>query len=272
VNKLDLRFDSKKFEVAFGEAISDSSSVFQVCRPDARAHSEGESESVGARLSRDGGQSVVHATSEDQCGSRSELKLTMTYPAPSAGSVTTDRFSAGHQSTEAAERALLALVSTGDRCAMDQLYMRCFARLAKFFENMTLRADLVEELINDTMLEVWNAGQSLRTNASVLHALMRLAYSRVQKYFADASDVHDWEQSKSMLATASPSNLQAFLFKLSVEERAVLHLVYASGCSRRETANVMNIACDRVDALLRDVRASAKLYCGVTTAHAIDTL
>lgn len=272
MNKPDLLFDSKQFEVAFGEATGDSSSVFQVGRPDASAHSEGESESVGAGLSWDGGQNVEHATSEDQCRSRSALKLTMTDSTPSAGSVATDRFSAGHQSTEAAELALLALVSTGDRCAMDQLYMLYFARLTKFFQNTTLRADLVEELINDTMLEVWKAGQSLRANASVLPALMRLAYSRVQKYFADASDVHDWEQSKSMLATATPSNLQLFLFKLSVEERAVLHLVYASGCSRRETANVMKIACDRVDALLRDVRASATLYYGVTTAHATDTL
>jgi RNA polymerase sigma-70 factor (ECF subfamily) len=185
-----------------------------------------------------------------------------------AGRVATGRFSAGHQPTEAAERALLALVSTGDRYAMDQLYIRYFARLAKFFQNVTLRADLVEELINDTMLEVWKAGESIRTNASVLLAIMRFAYSRVQKCFAEARadethfqrDVHNWEQSKSMLATTTPSDLQVFLSKLPVEERAVVHLVYASGCSRRETAAVMKIECDCVDVLLRDVRASAKLY------------
>jgi DNA-directed RNA polymerase specialized sigma24 family protein len=77
-----------------------------------------------------------------------------------------------------------------------------------------------------------------------------------------------------MLAMATPSDLQIFLSKLSVEERAVLHLVYASGCSRRETADVMKIACDCVDVLLRAVRASAKLYYSVTSehAHGIDTL
>jgi hypothetical protein len=111
---------------------------------------------------------------------------------------------------------------------MDQLYIRYFAPLAKFFENMTLRADLVEELINDTMLEVWKAGQSIRANASVLLAIMRLAYSRVQIYFAEASDVHDWEQSKSMLATATPSDLRIFLSKLPVEERVVLQALTPS--------------------------------------------
>ena len=66
---------------------------------------------------------------------------------------------------------------------------------------MTVRADLVEELINDTMLEVWKAGESIGANASVLLAIMRLAYSRVQKYFAEARA--DELQSKSMLASAT---------------------------------------------------------------------
>jgi RNA polymerase sigma factor (sigma-70 family) len=178
--------------------------------------------------------------------------------------------------TDAAERALLALVSSGDRRAMDQLYTRYFARLARFFQNTTLRADVVEELINDTMLQVWRAGESIRTNASVLPAIMRLAYSRVQKYFAEVRadephsqrDVHDWEQSNAMLAKAAPSDLQIFLSKLPVEERAVVYFVYASGCSRRETADVMKIACDCVDVLLRAVRASATLYYSVTSGHA----
>jgi hypothetical protein len=70
VNNLDLLFDSKQFAVAFGAAIGESRSVFQTCRPDATAHSESELASVGG-LSRDGGQNVVHSTSEDQCRSRS---------------------------------------------------------------------------------------------------------------------------------------------------------------------------------------------------------
>jgi DNA-directed RNA polymerase specialized sigma24 family protein len=182
--------------------------------------------------------------------------------------------------TDLAERALLALVSTGDRPAMDQLYIRYFARLSKFFQNMTLRADVVEELINDTMLEVWKAGESMRTNASVLLAIMTLAYSRLQQYFAEVRadephsqrEVHDWEQSKPKLAKSTASDCQIFLSNLPVEERAVVYLVYASGCSRRETADEMKIARDYVDMLLRAVRAGATLYYSVTSAnsHGID--
>jgi DNA-directed RNA polymerase specialized sigma24 family protein len=163
-----------------------------------------------------------------------------------------------HQPSDAAERALLALVSTGDRRAMDQLYIRYFARLAKFFQNTTLRADVVEELINDTMLEVWKAGESIRANASVVLAIMRLAYARVQQYFAEVGAEEPQSQR---------SDLQIFLAKLPVEERAVANLVYADGCSRLETADVMKIACDCVDVLLRGVRASASAASGVLVTH-----
>jgi hypothetical protein len=70
VNKLDLLFDPKQFEVAFGDAIGGSSSAFPAGRPDAGAHSNCESASVNAGLSRDGPRNVVQTALDDQCESR----------------------------------------------------------------------------------------------------------------------------------------------------------------------------------------------------------
>ena len=78
------------------------------------------------------------------------------------------------------------------------------------------------------------------------------AYSHVWNYFADTSP-----EAPRSPATDTPSNLKIFPSKLSIEERAVVHLVYASGCTRPETADVMKITYDYVDVLLRAVRASA---------------
>jgi DNA-directed RNA polymerase specialized sigma24 family protein len=77
------------------------------------------------------------------------------------GNVAAAHPSAGEQSTEDAERALLAQVSAGDRSAMVELYILYFARLAKFFRHLTARDDLTEELINDTMVEVWQLARTL---------------------------------------------------------------------------------------------------------------
>jgi len=197
------------------------------------------------------------------------------HPAPPSGGVATGHASGDTQSTEAAERALLALVCAGDRHALEQLYMRYFVRLAKFFQHLTARADLAEELINDTMFEVWKGGASIGANASVLLTIMGLAYSRVQKHFAQAraneSDsqrtVQNAEHSSSLLQD-TPSGSQIFLSTLPVEERAVVHFVYASGSSRRETADIMNVSCDCVDMLLGRARASAKQYFGISVTAA----
>jgi hypothetical protein len=68
------------------------------------------------------------------------------------------RYSESKLSSKRTEHALLVCISSGDRSAMEQLYLLYFARLAKFFWHLTADADLVEELINDTMLAVWRGG------------------------------------------------------------------------------------------------------------------
>ena len=146
---------------------------------------------------------------------------------------------------------------------MATLYVLYFARLVNFFLHLTARADLVEELINDTMIEVWQKGASIRGNSSVSHSIIALAYSRGQKCVAEAGVTRPHARAQPILRDTSQNNLRGttsdtswsshgFLLKLPVEERAVLHLVYASGHSRREVANIMNISCECVDVLLSD--------------------
>jgi RNA polymerase sigma-70 factor, ECF subfamily len=181
----------------------------------------------------------------------------------SAGNVTTGHSSVGNQSTEEAERALLALISAGDRCAMDNLHNLYFARLANFFRNLTTHVDLAEDLINDTMFEVWIEAASIGANASVSLAIMGLAYSRVQKRFAQIganqphsqAAMHDTDHDSQPLTISDTSpNPRVFLSKLPFEERVVVHLVYASGHSRRDIADIMNISCECVDVLLGNAR------------------
>jgi DNA-directed RNA polymerase specialized sigma24 family protein len=189
----------------------------------------------------------------------------MTSPTPPARHVLTRDCFARNRSTDELERALLALIAAQDRGAMEQLYILYFSRLAKFFEDMTVRADLVGELINDTMFQVWKESASINAASSVLLAIVRVAYACVQKHFTEISTDELRSQrnrqniSAVLTETNTPSELQMLLYSLSVEERAALHFACAMGCSRQETAETMKIACDCVDVLLRDVLASAKL-------------
>jgi hypothetical protein len=148
------------------------------------------------------------------------------------GNVSTAYSAAGKQPTEEAARALLAFISAGDRSAMDRLYVSYFASLANFFLHLTAHADLVEELINDTMLEVWREGASIGANASVAVSIMGLAYSHGQKRVAKVGarrlhsqpsslhTEHDSPRSTTLKASSCPDDS---LLRLPVEERALLH-------------------------------------------------
>jgi DNA-directed RNA polymerase specialized sigma24 family protein len=172
------------------------------------------------------------------------------------------------QPTEEAERALVACISAGDRSAMEKLYVLYFARLANFFLHLTARVDLVEALINDTMLEVWREGAPNERNASVAVWIMGLAYSRGRKYVAKVggSGLHappstehtehtEHDHPRSMTLKGSPDES---LLRLPVEERALLHLVYAGAHSRQDIAKIMNISCKCVDVLLADARCGLR--------------
>jgi hypothetical protein len=152
--------------------------------------------------------------------------------APSAiGDETPAHTTSGKESSEDLDRALLASISAGNRRSIEKLYASYCSRLAKFFLELNVRADFIEDLIIDTMVDVWKEGASIGANVSVSVAIMRLAYSNGQKHFQQ--DSH---------------------FTLRFEERALLYLVYGCGHSRRDIAGIMKVSSECVDLLLGDAR------------------
>jgi DNA-directed RNA polymerase specialized sigma24 family protein len=185
----------------------------------------------------------------------------------SLGDVVTARSSVAKQTTQITDRKLLATISAGSRSAMAELYFLYFARLANFFVHMTGRVDLVEELISDTMFDVWRESPRIGSDASVsawitglayAHGQMRLAGTRSDRPHVPTSAPYTQHGSALTTTSAIPSDQQGFLMKLPFEERAVLHLVYADDFSRQSIADIMNTSCKRVDMLL--ARARRRLW------------
>src|SRR5882757_49698 len=157
----------------------------------------------------------------------------------------------GQQSLEESERALLTLVSAGDRSAMERLYVLYFARLANFFLRLTAKRDLIDDLVIDTMVEVWTKGAALAANIPVSVAMMRLAYSCGKNRIVEAGETRP--HLRRAIADADQHS------DLPIEERVLLHLVYALGHSRSDIACIMNISCECVDVLLDDARRRRRL-------------
>jgi RNA polymerase sigma-70 factor (ECF subfamily) len=181
----------------------------------------------------------------------------------SLGEVVPARLSTARRTAQSMEHELLATISAGSRSAMAELYFLHFARLAKFFLHVTGRVDLVEELVNDTMFDVWRESARIASDTSVPAWIMGLAYSHGQMRLAGAGSIRAHvvtsvsftPQGSAPTATSEiPRGQQDFLMKLPFEERAVLHLIHAGGFSRQSIADIMNTSCERVDVLLADAR------------------
>jgi RNA polymerase sigma-70 factor, ECF subfamily len=169
---------------------------------------------------------------------------------------------AGH-SAETVERALLAHISRGCRSALAQLYLLYFPRLTRFFMYLTAHPNLAEDLISETMFDVWRARERVGPDVSVFVWVMSIAYIHAHRRLADGTstgphlqpaEIGAGHDSSGTSAVEAPLSLHDVLPRLTVEERTVLYLVYSSNQSRQDVVNIMNVSSECVDMHLTNAR------------------
>jgi RNA polymerase sigma-70 factor (ECF subfamily) len=181
----------------------------------------------------------------------------------SRGNVTAVRSLADNHSEESTERELIGRIASGDRSAMDRLYVGYYSQLLNFFAILTTRADLVEELIVATMLKVWRERATIEEKGTVAVWIMSIAYSYARNLVRDVVGSHRQAQppvphpnhgGRSVAPVEMSSHTHDLLLGLPGEQRAALHLAYAGGFSRQDIANIMQISGERIQMLLTDAR------------------
>jgi DNA-directed RNA polymerase specialized sigma24 family protein len=168
--------------------------------------------------------------------------------------------SAAGDSVDQTERRLVAAISAGSRSALRRLHMLYFPRLARFFTHLTAMSatDVVDDLITDTMFDVWRKSATFERKRSVHVSIMQLAYAHGGKHLAEGNRLRsspellrrDSDCDVSLSGSpAAPLPLREVLATLCVAERAVVHLVH-SGHSRQEVADILSMPGESVDARL----------------------
>jgi RNA polymerase sigma factor (sigma-70 family) len=184
----------------------------------------------------------------------------------SRSNVVAVRSPADNHSEGSTERELIGRIASGDRSAMDRLYVCYYSQLFNFFAILTSRADLVEELIVDTMLKVWRERATIKEKGTVAVWIMSIAYSYAMNLVRDVAGSqrhtqppvpHPDQEGTSLALVEASSSAHNLLLRLPGEQRAVLHLAYAGGFSRQDIANIMQISGECVQMLLAD--ASCRL-------------
>ncbi len=153
--------------------------------------------------------------------------------------------------TPADDVALLARVAQGDREAFRRLYTHYHRRLHRFLMRLTHQRPLVEEVINDTMLVVWQHARDFRGASRVSTWILGIAYRRALKTLERSRNVNAQDIIVASHSASDASILDALsqgaevhdwidvaLARLSPEHRMVIELAYFLGLSCEEIAEI----------------------------------
>ncbi len=152
---------------------------------------------------------------------------------------------------EVSDSALLSSVAAGNRAALEELYRRYHGPVTAFLYRMVGRHGIVEELVNDVMIVVWQkagtfAGRS-KPSTWILGIAYRKALSAVGKLskaptLVEVEADHQVEHGGPERRVEERERRHAVfaaLGRLSPEHRAVVELTYYFGHSYAEIAEIV---------------------------------
>lgn len=165
---------------------------------------------------------------------------------------------------EPRDLALVARMAAGDRDALATLYHAYYPRLYRFVLRVLARSDAVEDVVNETMLAVWQQAAVFREASRVGTWIYGIAYRRALKALA---------REKRPVATLEPvpvaeppemsgievrrAAVARAIASLPPDQRAVVELTFACGHSYGEIAAILG--CPEGTVKSRMFHARAKL-------------
>lgn len=151
------------------------------------------------------------------------------------------------------EVVLLQRISGGDRAAFAELYRRLQRPLFGYLMKLVREREMVEDVLNETMLEVWRQAARFEGRSSVNTWVFSIAHhravSRLRKKRESALDeeqaaaIEDDAPTPDQRAESSDVSrlLGRLMEKLSFEHREILHLAYYQEFSVQEIADALDL-------------------------------
>ena len=154
------------------------------------------------------------------------------------------------------EAAVLSRIALKDMHAFEVLYRAYYRRLTRFLEQVTRRPQLIEEILDDTMLVVWRKAGTFNGQSQVSTWIFAIAYNKAMKALKrlrvpiecpeeDAPSPADGPEA-ALVRRQTNLYLQGLLGRLSTEQRAVIELTYYHGCSYKEIAKIVGCPAETV--------------------------
>ncbi len=161
------------------------------------------------------------------------------------------------EAAEAVELALLAGVKHGRRADFDALYRLYHPRLWRFLTQLMRQPDAIEEVLNDTLMVVWQRADSFDGRSKLSTWIFGIAYRKGLKALSRQDlPVDDEDLPETADAAPGPeqqlgrvqlrARLRAAMRELSPEHRAVVELCYFHDMAHGEIAEVVGCPAETV--------------------------
>lgn len=171
---------------------------------------------------------------------------------------------------ESREVQLIARIVEGDLQAFDALYRIFFPRLKRFLDRMTRSATLIEEIVNDTMLVVWQKAATYNGSCKVSTWIFSIAYRKGLKAIRNVDDAVDIDFDQISAETnGQPDHefnrrqrqqcIGRALDALPMEQRTVVNLTYYHGMGYQEIADTMDCPVNTVKTRMFHARKRLRL-------------
>ncbi len=167
------------------------------------------------------------------------------------------------------DAALVSRVVARDLSAFQMLYESYRPRLTRFLTHHTRRPALVEEVLNDTMLAVWNQLAGFEGHSKLSTWVFSIAYRKAAKAMRRNDDPLDADD-RDVVASDEPGpeesterrlahqTLRRALEQLSPDHRTVVDLTYFHEMGYREIAEIMACPVDTVKTRMFHARKHLK--------------
>ncbi len=154
------------------------------------------------------------------------------------------------------ERALLKLVAGGSQAAYKELYLLLSRRVYAFARQMAENAELADEIMVDTMYEVWRTASRFRGDSKVSTWILGIARFKVlmamrsgrrhdhHEDIEDFSEVFDDgvpDMSVQLEMKERHALIHRCLERLSADHRECIHLIHFEDLTMPEVAEVLMI-------------------------------
>lgn len=164
---------------------------------------------------------------------------------------------------------LIASVGRGDRHAFQDLYRAYFPRLARFLGRMIRNAPLIEEVINDTMLVVWQKALTYDGSSKVSTWIFGIAYRQALKALRGVDEPVEFtfelpggpeqEPEHAAVGKQLQQGISAALDALPLEQRMVVSLTYFHDMPYQEIADTMGCPVNTVKTRMFHARQRLKV-------------